>query len=453
MQTQNNFSLLETCRRIFSLAVPMAGTQLISVASNFLCMAMLAHLGHQVLAASALIYSTQICIMVTGMSILFSLSVLVGHANGAKKYFSIGNYVQQGWTLSFLISIPIIFIFWNIGSLLLFFGQKPIIAQIVQTFFHAFSWGVIPGMLSTCNQQFGYGVHKKGLILSTSILSVFVLLIASYAFIFGKFGMPALGVAGLGYATAIQYLFYFIFTSLFFYFGKSFKKYELFRYRVHKNMEDFAQMFRIGWPIAVQIGGEVSSLFVAGLLIGWLGTQSLAASQIVNQYYFLAFIPLFSFSQASGILVGQANGSKQFHEIKKLGFASMALVLFVTLLVASIFIIFPKSLASLYMNIHSSANSEVLRLTILLFLVDAFALIFDGLRNVLIGVMRGLFDTKFPMYVNLFVIWCIGMPLAYVLAFPLHQGVVGIALGSLFGMTLGAAIMVYRWNSLNKLRP
>ncbi len=75
-----NISMFEASKRIFSLALPMAGSQLVNVASGFLCMAMLAALGHEVLAASALIFSTQLSIMVSGMSILFSLSVLVGHS-------------------------------------------------------------------------------------------------------------------------------------------------------------------------------------------------------------------------------------------------------------------------------------------------------------------------------------------------------------------------------------
>lgn len=450
MKEGTNSMLISACKRIFSLAAPMSGTQLINVASNFFCMAMLAHLGHQVLAASALIYSTQICIMVTGMSILFSLSVLVGHANGARNYSSIGVYVQQAWALALLISVPMILFFWHIGGLLIYFKQNPLIAQIVQTYFHAFIWAVIPGMLSTCNQQFGYGVHKKALILLTSCLSVVVLLGTAYVFIFGKLGFPSLGVAGLGYALTAQYSFFFIFTTLVFYFGKSFDKYELFRYRVHQHLDHFIQMITIGWPIAVQIGGEVLSLFVAGLMIGWLGTHELAASQIANQYYFLAFIPLFSFSQASGILVGQAKGSNQFHEIKILGYGSIALVLIVTLLIGLAFVFLPKYLASIYINIYDPNNSEVLRLAILIFLIDAFVLIFDGIRNVLIGLARGLFDTKFPMYITLLAIWVIGMPISYFLAFTLHKGVAGMVLGGLIGVIFGALIMLYRWHNLSK---
>lgn len=102
------------------------------------------------------------------------------------------------------------------------------------------------------------------------------------------------------------------------------------------------------------------------------------------------------------------------------------------------------------MNIYDPNNAEVLRLAILIFLIDAFVLIFDGIRNVLIGLARGLFDTKFPMYINLLAIWIIGMPTSYFLAFTLHEGVVGMVLGGLIGVIFGAVIMLHRWHTLSK---
>lgn len=130
---------VETNKKILTLALPMAGSQLINVASGFLCMTMLATLGHEVLAASALIFSTQLSIMVTGMSILFSLGVLIGHAYGAKSYADIGTFLQQGWTLALIISMPAMLLCWYIEPILIFFDQSQTIAHILQTYFHIFT--------------------------------------------------------------------------------------------------------------------------------------------------------------------------------------------------------------------------------------------------------------------------------------------------------------------------
>jgi MATE family multidrug resistance protein len=298
--------------------------------------------------------------------------------------------------------------------------------------------------------QFGYGLQKKKLMFFTSVMSVCVLLITAYILIFGKFGFPKFGVAGLGYATAVQFTFFFLFSTLFFRFNKNFAHFDLFKYRVHQHWEYFTHMLKIGFPIFVQMGGEMLSFSLGGIMIGWLGIPSLAAFQIVNQYYFLIVIPIFSLSQASGILVGQARGSEQFHEIKKLSHASFAIALTMGLLVAGVFLLFPKNLASFYINVTDRANSETLHLAVLIFTVVAFTQLFDGLRNILIGVLRGLFDTRFSMYMSLFTVWLISMPLAYIFAFSLHFGVVGYVAGGLLGMLFGAMIMSWRWHMLIK---
>jgi multidrug resistance protein, MATE family len=444
----NKFLCWQTSKRIFSLALPMAGSQFLNVGSGFLCMGMLAHLGHQVLAASALISATQLSIMVSGLSILFSLSVLIGHAYGAKDYPVIGNYLRQAWLLGILIGIPIIIFFWHIGAILIFFGQSPAIANIVQYYFHAYVWAVIFWFLSTCNQQFGYAIGKKKLIVTASAISIIILLTTAYIFIFGKLGISSKGVAGLGYALTAQAVFFFVFTTLVFYYGKDFKPFELFSLRAQQQGEYFKKMFKIGWPICVQMGGEMLSLFVSGILIGWLGITALAAFQIVNQYYFLIIVPIFSLSQASGILVGQARGAKQFHEIKKLSHASITIVLIIGLIIAGAFLLFPKHLAAFYLDVTNPTNSATLHLTILIFMIIAFSQLLDGLRNILIGILRGMFDTRFPMYTSLLTIWLIGMPLSYMLAFPLHLGAVGFVIGGMLGMLGCAAVMLYRWQKL-----
>lgn len=443
--TQLLDNTLTTWKRLIALALPMAGTQFINVASGFFCMAMLASLGHQVLAASALIFSTQLAVMVSGMSLLFSLSVLVGHAYGAKDYLSIGTYLQQCWVLAMLIGIPMMVFFWNIGSILHYLGEPESLIGIITHYFHAFMWAVIPGFLSTANMQFGYALHKKKLMVMTSFVGVGVLVASAYVFIFGKLGLPALGVVGLAYATFLQYTFFLMVTTAYYYSEPSFKKFELFRFRVHQHLDHFAKMIKIGWPISVQMGGEMLSFFVSGIMMGWLGINALAAFQIVNQYYFLIIIPVFSLSQASGILVGQAMGGKQFHEVAVLSKVTVWTVLAVSSLIAILFMFFPKHLASAYLDVANPQNALTLHYTIIIFMIIAISQAFDNVRNALIGILRGMFDTRFAMFASVFSIWLFGMPLTYLLAFPLNLGVPGFVLGGLLGMLVGVLMMFFRW--------
>ncbi len=436
-------------KRLFALALPMSGSQFISTGSNFICMGMLAQLGHQVLAASALIFTTQVSIMISGMAVLFSLSVLIGHAYGAKNFLLIGNYLQQGWTLAVLMGIPIMLFFWYVPSVLSYLGEPPQIVAITKIYFHAYIWNAIPFFLSICAQQFGYAVHKKFLMILTSCLSVLVLISTAYLLIFGKFGFPRLGVAGLAYAFVAQNTFFVIFTLCFFYFHKSFQRFDLFKYRVHHNWEHLLHMFKIGWPICVQMGGEMLSFFVSGLMIGWLGSTALGAYQIINQYYMILVVPIFSISHAGGILVGHARGAKLFNEIKYICLACLLMVvLFNGVFVMSLLLTQAKPLASFYLNTKDIGNIATLSLTISLFAIIAYSQFFDAIRNVLIGTLRGLFDTRFGMIASLVTIWGIGMPCSYLLAFPLHYGPQGFVFGGLVGMVTCTVLLAYRWQQI-----
>lgn len=438
-------SIKKATKKIIPLALSMGGTQLLTVSGGFLCILMLAHLGPGVLAASALMISTQISIMVIGMSLLFSLSILIGHAYGAKDYLAIGNYLQHAWILALIISIPIMLLFWFIAPVLTFFHEPPSVIPLIKQFFHAYIFAVLPLLWVICNQQLCYGAHQQRLVIVASSAGVAVLLVSAYFLIFGKFGLPALGVAGLGYAMAAQGWSSLILLLIFLKHRNCFVQYDLFTFRAHKNINYLRQMFKIGWPMSLQMSAEMICFFIIALMIGWIGPDALAASQIVNQFVFLTVVPVFALSQACGIVVGQARGAKNFHEIKNLGYASLRIALIWALLTASIFILFPKLLASFYLNLEDSNNGYIFHMVRWLFLIAAFSQTFDSIRNIMTGALRGLFDTRFPMYIGIVSLWFIAVPLAYLLAFIFSFGVYGISLGFCLGVLIGAILVMYRW--------
>jgi MATE family multidrug resistance protein len=163
------------------------------------------------------------------------------------------------------------------------------------------------------------------------------------------------------------------------------------------------------------------------------------------QYEFLSVIPIFAISQACGILIGQAVGSKQFADIKKLGMGSLYIAGVLCLLVGIVLVFFPKVLASLYLHVHDPKNAKILHLVIKLFAIMAVSQFLDGVRNVLIGSLRGLLDTRFAMIAGLLTIWFISVPLGYLFAFPLQGGAVGAMLGWTVGMLISIFIFWCRW--------
>ncbi len=452
MKTSSSNTVVHTSMRqkVLSLAIPMGVTQLITVLSTFLSMIMLSRLGHEVLAASALIYSTQLPVMVTGASILFSLSILIGRAYGEKNMKGVGHLVQQGWILGGVLSIPLIIIFWNMDVLLLWFGQSKEIAQTVGKVFSIYVWAVPATLGVICNQQLCFSIHQQKLVAIQNVFSLLVQLTTAYVLIFGKWGAPSLGVVGFGYSMVASAWFSFVFMMLCFNFIKVFRIFELFVFRAHRDWRYLMQILKVGGHISLQVGGEMFSLMVLAAMVGWVGKNALAAYQVVTQYFFLVMIPIFVISQAAGVLVGQACGQNEPDKVSPIGRECIRLALIISGVTALVFWLFPKRLSSIYFDVNASVNAETFHLVYWMFIVAGFSFIFSTIKNVLTGALRGLLDSFFPMVVGLGVIWFLGIPLSYILAFVFNWGAVGILLGSTIAFLIDAIVIGIRWELLIK---
>jgi Na+-driven multidrug efflux pump len=142
---------------LLSVALPMTLTQLLNMGSIFVCSLMLSSLSHDVLAASALIFSSQMTTFMLGMSILFSVSFLVGHASGEKKIDHVGQYARQAWLMGIVVFIPMALVLWNIGSILRAVHEPLVLTYIAERCLHGYIIGLLPGCLLMGNLQIFYG--------------------------------------------------------------------------------------------------------------------------------------------------------------------------------------------------------------------------------------------------------------------------------------------------------
>lgn len=433
-------------KRILKIAFPMAGARFINMASVFIGMIMIARLGHDVLAAGALITASYFTVLVVFMFVLFSVGVVVGRYFGAKDYVKIGEVFQQGLLLAVYLAVPLVLLFWYFDRILYHFGQDPHLVGYVGEFFHAMVWDALPAMLSTTLSQLMFAITKILNVIVAYIVGIVVFIIMAYALIFGHWGAPHLGVAGFGYALVAQdtsmVITLFVATLL----QKDLKPFQLFKRYQHWDWSIMQRLWQVGWPMSIQFGGELVGFFAITVLIGLIGVSDLAAWQIVQQMMMVFIVPIFSFAEASAIVVGHSMGAKDYLNINKVNHISTGFALLFVVVGMLMFILMPGHLTHIYVNQQGGSITPQLLTTVsTLFFINAFVYLADSYRNLMSGSLRGLYDTRFPMLIGIVVVWLFGVGLGYVLAFKAGLGVYGFSTAQVVAFTLGAVIVWLRW--------
>ncbi len=300
--------LFFACRQTAKFALPMVGARLIGTSTGLISMLLIAKLGHKALAAGALVSSLSTMLFVISWAMLFSVSVVVVRFYGAKKYPETGRILRQSWILGTIIGIPLMIILWSIAPLLSLLGQEKSLVLLVQQYFHVLAWGVLPSMWFISFMQFVTAVSRPRAVIYIATIELLFMVIPGYGLLFGKFGLPALGMVGMAYANVLSNLVGILSALIYLYFTPYYKPFRIFTLSKIKNFSYIKQLFQIGCPISIQLAGELTAFAFATIMIGWLGEAALAAQQIVMQLALLIMMVPYGISQATAILIGHALG-------------------------------------------------------------------------------------------------------------------------------------------------
>ena len=196
----------------------------------------------------------------------------------------------------------------------------------------------------------------------------------------------------------------------------------------------------LGFPAAMQMTLEVGVFAAASALAGRMLPVSLAAHQIaLNLAGFTFMVPL-GIASAGAVRVGHAVGRGDHAGAARAGWTALALGALFMSVAALVFTLIPRQLISAF-----TSDTGVLDIGVRLLAVAAVFQLFDGLQGVGTGVLRGLGDTRTPMMWNLGGHWFVGLPLAYVLAFPLGLGVIGLWWGLSAGLIICGVALLIVW--------
>jgi MATE family multidrug resistance protein len=390
---------------------------------------MVGHLGTAELAATAMANSFFFTIYVGFLGLLDALTPLISQAIGSGERRKTGVLLWQGIVLALVCGPPLTVLFLNSSDLLGFLGQAPEVVKGASTYLMARSLGVLPHALFGAHRAFLNGVEKTDRVFRIVIAANLVNLIANQILIFGLGPIPALGVAGAGYATSISV------TALFL--GAAWEvhggAYE--DYGVTPSSPDpslLRSIFSLGWPMSAQYTLEVSVFSMITVFVGWMGPEVLSAHQVGMSLQGLAFAVAQGISTGAMVRTGEAFGRGDRAGVIQAGRLSMGLTGCVMGFVAMLYLGIPRTLAGAY-----TSDPVVLERAASLLWISAILGLFDGLQLIAGACLRATSDSQTPFWAHLTAYWCLGLPLGYWLAFSQNWGLEGFW----WGLTLALAVI------------
>jgi MATE family multidrug resistance protein len=222
--------------------------------------------------------------------------------------------------------------------------------------------------------------------------------------------------------------------------------YHLFGHLFRPDWARFREINRLGLPIAVTLVLEVAVFAAAVFLMGLIGRDSLAAHAVAIQIASLAFMLPLGLSQAATVRVGIFYGRKDPAGVALAGKVSFLIGIGAAVLLSTIMILIPGRLVGLFVDASTPEGLHVFGLAVTFVIVAAAFQLADGVQAVGAGVLRGLQDTRWPMFIAAFGYWVVGLGIAFWLGFPQGLEGLGIWIGLAAGLAVVAVMMVTRWS-------
>lgn len=436
--TTINSSWRSEIKPIVLLGLPLISAQLAQIAINITNTLVLGRLGAEPLAASVLGWQLFFVVWIFGTGFGFAVMPFVAGAASAKDKHGVSRYAHMGLWLSFIYSLLVFLPLWYSEYIFLALQQDPAISKEAAKYVRILQLSMFPQLAIIVLRSWLGGLQKPTIVVLALGGGAIINLFLNIGLVFGKFGMPALGIEGAAYATLVAMSCVFIFLYLFCSKHPSLVKHKLGQNIFSLDAPAFKELFKLGWPIGITVVAEVGLFTATSIMMGWLGAAQLAAHGIAVQLSGLTFMAPLGLSAAATIRVGWALGANNRASASRAAWTAIIIGLGFACLSAFMFITYPEFIVGLYLDLNNPDSAAVLAFGVSFLAVAAAFQIVDSLQALANGSLRGLKDTRIPMILALFSYWVIGVPVAYILAFKLNMGGIGVWWGLASGLAAAA---------------
>jgi len=372
-----------------------------------------------------------------GIGLMAGLDTLVSHAFGAGDWPDARRSLAAGMALAVAVTPVLALGILSAGPLLVVLGVAPEVRRQALGYIGVLVWSLPPLLFYTVFRRYLQGIHFVRPVTFALVTANLVNLLGNWLFVFGHWGLPAMGLRGSALSTLVArlYLAGCLLVALLWRDPEAFRG-------VRPELARVRKLFDLGLPAAMTIGFEVGVFNAATALAGTLDAVSLAAHTIALSAASVTYMVPLGISSAAAVSVGRAMGARDRPGAARAGWIAIGLTAAYELASSVCFLLLPRRIGHAF-----TQDEKVISLAVTLLAVAAVFQLCDGLQTVATGALRGLGNTRTPMIWNLVGYWAIGLPLGYWLCFVRHWGAVGLWDGLCVGLVLIGLGLTLRWRS------
>ena len=432
-------------KKLFQLMLPILVTQFAQAGLGLIDTVMAGHLSPTDLAAIAVGVGLWIPIMLLFSGIMIATTPLVAEANGARDFNNIPTIARQSLWMAFMLGILAMLVLQLMPFLLPLFGVPENLQPKAGLFLHAIGLGMPAVTMYAALRGYSEALGYPRPVTAISLLALLVLVPLNMIFMYGLGPIPALGSAGCGFATSILQWLMLIALAGYIYKGHAYRKTQVFSQWEKFNPVWAKRILKLGFPIGLAIFFEVSIFSTGAIILSPLGETVVAAHQIAISVTSQLFMIPMSLAIALTIRVGLYYGEKNWHAMRKVQHLGLITATVFAVLTMLVMWIFRSEIVAVY-----TRDLAVTHMALYLILFAIAYQLMDAWQVSAAGCLRGMQDTKGPMWITLLAYWVIAFPVGIYLARFTRMGAAGVWTGLIVGLSVACVLLLLRLYMNNK---
>ncbi len=432
-------------KKLFQLMLPILVTQFAQAGLGLIDTIMAGHLSPTDLAAIAVGVGLWIPIMLLFSGIMIATTPLVAEANGARDFNNIPTIARQSLWMAFMLGILAMLVLQLMPFLLPLFGVPENLQPKAGLFLHAIGLGMPAVTMYAALRGYSEALGYPRPVTAISLLALLVLVPLNMIFMYGLGPIPALGSAGCGFATSILQWLMLIALAGYIYKGRAYRKTQVFSQWEKFNPVWAKRILKLGFPIGLAIFFEVSIFSTGAIILSPLGETVVAAHQIAISVTSQLFMIPMSLAIALTIRVGMYYGEKNWHAMRKVQHLGLITATVFAVLTMLVMWIFRSEIVAVY-----TRDLAVTHMALYLILFAIAYQLMDAWQVSAAGCLRGMQDTKGPMWITLLAYWVIAFPVGIYLARFTRMGAAGVWTGLIVGLSVACVLLLLRLYMNNK---